>query len=272
MYNKFSYRMGDLIQPRQPRQPRQPSQPSQPSQSRQPIINSDNKINDHDKLENINKNDNPYKRDSRKNFYVCSYGGSGSTLLYRYLNKFGTAHHIHSKNPPLKLEKVTGEHFNGIQIDESELKNYTVIFIYKNPIKAIFSRYAIVDKNNNFLSYKPPNYLPYKPHLKNVECDRDDISLNDCISENKDLYKLEEFFDKYTTPDKNRNYKILCIKYEDLWQNIEYLNYTLGIPTIKDSFPKKRETVRKNTIPEKLNEIYKPLIQKMEKMKFIEQI
>lgn len=41
-----------------------------------------------------------------KIFYVCSWGGCGSKLLYRYLNKFGKAVHIHDPNPPNELEYI----------------------------------------------------------------------------------------------------------------------------------------------------------------------
>lgn len=49
-------------------------------------------------------------------FYICSYGGSGSKILQRYLDTFGKTFHIHSRFPPNKLcrigESVYHEHFN----------------------------------------------------------------------------------------------------------------------------------------------------------------
>ena len=39
-------------------------------------------------------------------FYVCSYGGCGSTMLSNYLKKFGIVYHIHSINPPDHLTEV----------------------------------------------------------------------------------------------------------------------------------------------------------------------
>ena len=29
------------------------------------------------------------------NYYICSYGGSGSTVLFNYLSNFGNVYHIH---------------------------------------------------------------------------------------------------------------------------------------------------------------------------------
>ena len=42
----------------------------------------------------------------KKIFYICSYGGSGSSLLFKSLEKYGNAYHIHSRYPPDKLEYV----------------------------------------------------------------------------------------------------------------------------------------------------------------------
>ena len=76
----------------------------------------------------------------KKIFYICSYGGSGSKLLTRTLKKFGNVKHIHSRNPPDKLEYIGkekggntyAEWFNGIAIPEEEVKNYCVIYLYRN--------------------------------------------------------------------------------------------------------------------------------------------
>ena len=102
----------------------------------------------------------------KKIFYVCSYGGCGSKMLCKYLSNFGEVKHIHSRNPPNKLEyiydnkyKLTefnyrnlicdnnyndykyNEWFNNIEIPKNELNNYYVIYIYKNPVKSIYSRF-----------------------------------------------------------------------------------------------------------------------------------
>ena len=41
-----------------------------------------------------------------KTFYICSYGGSGSTILCKALSKYGESVHIHSRFPPNQLEFV----------------------------------------------------------------------------------------------------------------------------------------------------------------------
>ena len=49
---------------------------------------------------------------------------------------------------------------------------------------------------------------------------------------NKDLYELESFYDNYTRYNLNRNYDIICVKYETLFDNISEFNTHLGIQNI----------------------------------------
>ena len=61
-----------------------------------------------------------------KTFYVCSFGGSGSTLLANSLKPYGRVEHIHSRIPPLELEYI-GNNKGGDTY--YEWFNVTVIFI-----------------------------------------------------------------------------------------------------------------------------------------------
>jgi len=193
-------------------------------------------------------------------YYVCSYGGCGSYMLCDYLRNFGKVEHIHSRNPPEKLtyvgknnttEKVYGEWFNNIKISKRELANYKVIYLYKDPVKAIQSRF-----------HNPE-------HLNHIQCD-ESLTFNDILYYKKDLYKIEEFFDNYVNKSK-KNYKIYCVKYEQFWENISLFNETLGLPDIKSLYPVKKETTynNKNELVNKFYEIYNPLIEKMNKMGFL---
>ena len=204
-------------------------------------------------------------------YYICSFGGCGSWMLSKYLANFGKIEHIHSRNPPEKLTYVGSnndndnssssnvyfEWFNDIEIDDNNIQNYKVIYIYKNPIKAIYSR---------FVYKKSPNIK----HLQHIQCDfNGDIKLIDVINSGKDLYKIEEFFDNYTN-NNIRNYQIYCVKYDEFWENIELFNNTLNLPDIKELYPKKEEITRIGHYNNELNQIYTSLIQKMNKMNFIE--
>lgn len=183
-----------------------------------------------------------------KKFYICSYGGSGSYMLKRALKQYGHVEHIHSRKPPEKLEYVgknaDSEWFNGIPIKNEDLKNYYVIYIYKNPIKAIYSRFW------------------HPLHLKHIQCN-ENLTFNDVLKSKKDLYGLEEFFDNYTKKNVNRNYKIICIKYDDIFKKHKELSKLLDVPKLKLV---KRETDRPYPDYDKFKKIYKNLLKKIDNL------
>jgi len=199
---------------------------------------------------------NKVRMNKNKVFYVCSYGGCGSKILCEYLGHFGTVKHIHSRCPPDKLTHITtypnyDEWFGEIPVPEKDIPNYYVIYIYRDPIKAIQSRFNMPQ------------------HLAHIQCNPS-ITLEQVLETKTDLYGIENFFDNYTTHNIKRNYKIYCIKYEDLFSNIEDLNRVLNIRCNKSIYP--TEVVRKK--PEtpdkkKLESIYENLKKKMERMPFI---
>lgn len=212
-----------------------------------------------------NSNNSKTLFDKDMNYYICSFGGSGSTVLFNYLSNFGNVFHIHDRFPPKKLkyigtnnttENIYSEWFNNIEVPDSELKKYKVIYIYRNPLKVIYSRFVQAHGANI-------------PHLKNIMCENNgNIQLIDVLKNNKDLYKLEEFFDNYTTCHE-RNYKIYCVKYELFWDNISLFNKALSIPDIRELYPVKYEKPKKINYQQQLNIIYRPLLYKMHNMNFI---
>jgi hypothetical protein len=79
-----------------------------------------------------------------------------------------------------------------------------------------------------------------------------------------DLYKIREFYDNYTLPNAERNYKIYSVKYEDIFDRQDELSNVLGVG--------KLNLVNKSTrlkCNERLSEIYKDLIDIMNKNEFI---
>jgi hypothetical protein len=212
----------------------------------------------------LNKNINYY--DENKVFYICSSGGCGSTIIYNYLKKFGKAYHIHDRYPPNKLqyigkentnEDVYSEWFNGVEIPEDKLKNYKVIFIYKNPIQVIFSRFISGGNKAN------------TSHLKNIKCNNLKANIEDVLKTGIDLFRLEEFFDNYVVP-RERNYNIYCVKYELFWSNISLFNKVMEIPDVKELYPVKIESARRYQYIQRLTKIYGSLIYKMRRMRCIE--
>jgi len=235
------------------------------------FYNNNNKFkNNVNTISNINVNTNSINKLFNKdmNYYVCSSGGCGSTVLYNYLSNFGNVHHIHDRYPPDKLtyignqnkeenKLVYNEWFNNIEIPEDKLKNYKVIFIYRNPIEVIYCRCT----NNKG--------MPNIPHLQHIKCNNNgNIWLLDVLREKKDLYGLENFFDNYTI-SKKRNYPIYCVKYELFWNNISYFNGIIGIPNIPSLYPILNEKQRRLSYINELNRIYLSLVKKMSFMPYI---
>jgi uncharacterized protein YlbG (UPF0298 family) len=197
--------------------------------------------------------------DPNKIFYVCSFGGCGSQIICHYLGWFGEVYHIHSRNPPEKLT-TTGyaegnndpEWFTGNEIKEGDLKKYKVLYIYRNPVDCILSRFDGID------------------HLKNIQCSDVHVKKDDCVARNRDLYELGNFFDNYTSKTM-KNYQVYCVKYETFWDNIQEFNQLMEIPSIPSCIPERKETDKpKDEVYYKLLQLYKPLIDKMNTMKAIE--
>lgn len=190
--------------------------------------------------------------DDKRNYYVCSFGGSGSWMLCNYLHQFGRVHHIHARYPPKKLtyavsvEGSRDEIFGDVAIPPGELVNYYVIYIYRNPIHAIYSRFQM------------------PAHLKNIGCNPT-LTLEQVVRSNQDLYGLRHFYDNYRVP--LRNYKILFVKYEEFFQNIELFNTILKIPFVKELQMVKTETVREYPFYLQLASIYKNLMREMQQNK-----
>jgi hypothetical protein len=196
--------------------------------------------------------------DKNKKFYVCSYGGSGSKMLCQYLGYFGDVYHLHSRCPPSELTK-TGyddqstyvEWFNTTTLTDNEIKNYKVIFIYRDPLRSIYSRY-----NNESI-------------LKNVQAPFPNATLKEVVEQKKDLFGIEDFFDHYTKVQL-KNYPIYCIKYELLWDHFPLFNTLMNIPDLPERYPRKYEMNREEVHNEELSDIYKSLRKKMDAMKFLE--
>jgi hypothetical protein len=189
-----------------------------------------------------------------KVFYVCSYGGCGSTMLTKTLAKYGRVFHVHTRFPPKRLQHITQEQFNGVEVAPESLKNYYVIYLYRNPVKAILSRFSTDNPEFNAL------------HLDHVGCNKN-ITVDAVISQSKDLYQFQQFYDNYTKPN-NRNYNVYCVKYEDMFERQSDLSklFNIGPLNLVKKETDHSESERKYA---QLYTIYHDLIQQMAKNDFI---
>ena len=203
--------------------------------------------------------------DKTKHYYVCSYGGCGSKMLVEYLSHFGNVYHIHSRYPPEKLQYIGNTNNQNTyinqyewfipdsEIPEDQLSNYTVIYIYRNPINAIYSRFSSL------------------AHLQNIQCKNINLQISDIIDSSSDLYGIEEFFDNYMDSNtSSRNYTIYGIKYDHLFENMGQFNTFFNLPDDPKLYPVKKETDRERSLHHYLLEIiYGNLIRKMDAHDFI---
>jgi len=162
-----------------------------------------------------------FKRDHH--FYICSFGGCGSWMLAQYLSNFGTVHHVHSRKPPPFVTTVVEERFSTVR---TPYKHNTVIYIYRDPVAAMLS----VDRRFDFAT-----------HLKNIECADTSVTLEALETSRKDLLGLAEFDANYTTRNQ-RNYDVVCVKYEDLFKSWSHLNHALHVYDSPRLYPKEKQT------------------------------
>ena len=211
---------------------------------------------------NINEYYNNNYYNMGKVVYVCSYGGCGSTMLYSALQKIKEitqASHVHSRTPPDNLEYIGHrnghgkycyrEWFNGVKIPEDEIKDYYVLYIYRNPVKCIVSRFQIPE------------------HLQHIQVDKN-IKLDDVLNKSEDLYGIHEFYNNYTQPNEKRNYKIISVKYEEIFDKQDELSEMLGIGPL-NLVKKESNPVVYDEQTQTLNKIYKDLTNAMDKNDFI---
>ena len=193
------------------------------------------------------------RKTSDKVFYVCSFGGCGSKMLCEYLQQFGTVKHVHSRYPPSSLTEIDEktEWFSQIPIKATDLPNYYVLYIYRDPVKAILSRFT------------------HPAHLAHIQSNPA-ITLPQVLSSKQDLYGITNFFDNYTSPSANRNYKIYCVKYEDFFYKVSEFNQVFQLPSEKAHYPVEKTTNKPFNIDViTLQEIYAPLNERMRQMPFI---
>jgi len=217
------------------------------------IKNPLSKIKSKNPLDNLRTPLLQKRKSYQKVFYVCSFGGCGSKMLCEYLSQFGTVKHVHSRYPPTNLTEIDkNEWFSRKLIAEEALKDYYVIYIYRDPVKAILSRFT------------------HPAHLNHIQCNPN-TTLQQVIESKQDLYGIDNFYDNYTTPPAiKRNYKIYCVKYEDFFQKIADFNKAFHIQCPASQYPVERTTKKPFNIDTiALQDIYSRLRVKMEKMPFI---
>jgi len=180
-----------------------------------------------------------FPQDGKPIFYVCSYGGSGSTMLAKFLSHYGTAYHIHSFKPPTKLTYPIDakfiDNFSTVEVPEEELSRCFVVYIFRNPTHSQISVYG--DHHRVHQEYEEPDNREIFPEKLKT------YALN-----GKNTLSYGKHYKNYMSTNPDRNYKIVGVNYHKLWErdSLKELFIALKLPQ-KDikRFPPKRETPRK---------------------------
>lgn len=175
-----------------------------------------------------------FPQDGRPIFYVCSYGGSGSTMLTRFLSQYGTAYHIHSLIPPQYLTYPINakfiDNFSTVKVPENELKRCKVIYIFRNPTSAQISVYC--DYHRVHLEYPNPGDKSLFP-----------VKLQEYVARGKNTLNYGRHYNNYMC-HANRNYEIIGVNYHKLWDDsiLTRLCKKLELPdSAAVKFPPKKE-------------------------------
>uniref|UniRef100_A0A7S3NGV2 Sulfotransferase domain-containing protein n=1 Tax=Aureoumbra lagunensis TaxID=44058 RepID=A0A7S3NGV2_9STRA len=217
------------------------------------------------------------KRPSRKQQPITKK----SATFPKYVKR---VYHLHDAHPPLTLRELPpprapptnqkdfrarrfpgGGHFRSDTplIPESSLDDYRLLFIFKDPVEALVSRYG----------------YGHCLHLGG-NCgtnERTFPKLDAYARRGIDNMNILSFFKNYVTPNPNRSFPIILLNYHKLWDNLDALMAALGLPPqLASTFPQRTETVRNDLTAQAegnqahseatrqyLDKIYDPIIQRI---------
>ncbi len=152
---------------------------------------------------------------------VCSYGGTGTTMLIRFLSDY---FRCNSEDDGDGLKHTD-------KIPVSRNKDLKLIYLYGDPIDAVYSLFR-----REFFNLHSRKLLRSYPKLAPIAVG---TTLPAYAEEGVDRLKFQQHFDNWYKRDQF--FPVLFIKYERLWENLPILFEYLGIPTDQiDRFPKKR--------------------------------
>ena len=160
-------------------------------------------------------------------------------------------YHLHDRTPPAPLRALPeppradaksdfrarrfpgGGHFkmDTRAVPPDEVDEYRLLYIYKDPVEAMVSRYGF-------------------GHCKHIggNCGPSDAKfpkLDRYSRERQDLMGLTDFFDNWMNPSSDRPFPVIGLNYHKLWDNLDAVMAALGFPPEwAAKFPQRTETVR----------------------------
>lgn len=193
----------------------------------------------------------------------ASYGGVGTTFLYRFLERHGLS------TPPRKSRTTSGAKvgdwgkWKHMRVPPGTTGNpwylvpddYRAVYLFGNPMDAVVSLFR--------RGYQLENAKRIGGDWENWD---PSWELLDYLRNGEDLYHLEDHFHQWVKcPREGRGYPILVVRYESIFDHLEEVFDFLRIPSsLRTSFPAplpRRSDWRRQ--PEKIREgleaMYGPL-------------
>jgi len=162
-----------------------------------------------------------YPRNLKKNLVrICSYGGSGSTMLIKFIGGY------------VRVLKKKEMLHNPNLMDTPSVNKY--IYIFSNPLNSLISYFARNSKRPRFsidhCINMDGNWQEMDP-----EC-----NLKEYLKRKKDLYGLKDHLKKWKS--MKAYYPIMFIKYETMWNHLGEIFEFLEIPRSEiNKFPRFKE-------------------------------
>lgn len=167
---------------------------------------------------------------------VNSYGGAATTIFIDHFSNQGVT-------IPIK-EYSAGYEYVFKHTPWPPDEGDKAVYIFSDPVEAVISffRRRSEGHNKTMRGLGTPAKDWVVGHCKNIDGDHSKIDeewdLTDYLSQGEELFRLERHFDNWTKAD--RQYPILLVKYEKMWENLEVIHNFMECPDAASDFPQKR--------------------------------
>ncbi len=159
---------------------------------------------------------------------VTSFGGAGTSMLCRFLERNGAD--LPRTIAPNNVEKdwAPWKHMRTPPLEEWVPNDFRAIYVVSDPRNAVVSVFR-----------RGYQYAHVQRIDGDVERFHPGMDLSEYLNLGTDLFQLEDHFEQWT--QCKRDYPILIVKYDHLWDRIGEIVEFAGLPEhIKHDFPERR--------------------------------
>jgi hypothetical protein len=155
---------------------------------------------------------------------VTSFGGTGTTMLYRFLETWESD--IPSNHPNWRPWK----HLPAPPQDDEVKDGFRAVYVYGNPMNAVLSVFR-----REYQQWHVRNMRNFP-----IEDWDDDWELDDVLAQPEDPFRMTRHFRNWTQAD--RSYPILLLQFDAIWRRLPEIFAFLGLPSrALDDFPERRQ-------------------------------